>query len=56
MHRKLLAANLNSQHEIAQGNGHLGTFTDMTWVQQAIVFFDARLKASPVQGHTELER
>jgi len=56
MHRKLLDANLNSQHEIAERKGHLGTFADMTWVQQAIVFFDARLKAAPAQGRTELAR
>ncbi len=44
MHRKLLDADLLSQYEIAQGNGHMGTFSDMFWVQQAIVFFDAQLK------------
>ena len=30
MHRKLLKSNLKSQYEIARGNGHLGTFTDIT--------------------------
>ncbi|MDA7904103.1 alpha/beta hydrolase [bacterium] len=56
MHRKLLDANLNSQHEIASGNGHFGTFSDMTWVQQAIVFFDAQLKQAPAPIRDGLKR
>ncbi|MGB2501480.1 MAG: alpha/beta hydrolase fold domain-containing protein [Mariniblastus sp.] len=56
MHQQLLDANLESQHEIAKGNGHLGTFSDMNWVQQAIVFFDAQLKEKRVQVGDGLEK
>ncbi|MDG1513694.1 MAG: alpha/beta hydrolase [Mariniblastus sp.] len=56
LHQKLLDANLDSQHEIAKGNGHLGTFSDMTWVRQAIVFFDAQLKEGRVPVHDVPEK
>ncbi len=47
MHRKLLDANLKSQYEIARGNGHLGTFTDLTWIHRSIIFFDNHLQETP---------
>ncbi|MCP4095189.1 MAG: hypothetical protein GY748_02990, partial [Planctomycetaceae bacterium] len=53
LHQKLLDANLESRHEIAKGNGHLGTFSDMTWVRQAIVFFDAQLKEGRAPVHDD---
>ncbi len=55
MHRKLLDADLISQHEIAHGNGHMSTFSDMSWVQQVIVFFDAHLKETRPPIRSQLE-
>jgi len=34
-----------SEYYSAKGNGHLGTFADIRWMEQAIVFFDRHLKA-----------
>lgn len=44
MHEKLLAAGVESKYSVAEGYGHLGTFSDLTWMNNAIEFFDKHLK------------
>lgn len=44
MHQLLQACQVESQHCVAQRNGHLGTFSDLDWMDKAIEFFDSKLK------------
>ncbi len=44
LHKRLIDAGVASQHRIAPGGGHLGTFSDLGWMDKAIEFFDENLK------------
>ena len=44
MHQLLLESNVSSQHRTAKRNGHIGTFSDLNWMDKAIEFFDSNLK------------
>ena len=44
MHKLLLKSNVSSEHCTARNSGHLGTFSDLKWMEKAIAFFDANLK------------
>lgn len=43
LHRLLQKSNVPSQHFLATGAGHLGTFSELEWMEKAIEFFDANL-------------
>ena len=42
-HDKLLAAGVDSRYESVVGKGHLATFTDTSWLNDAIEFMDEKL-------------
>ncbi len=42
-HDKLLAAGIDSRYESVVGKGHLATFTDTSWLDDAIEFMDEKL-------------
>ena len=44
LHDLLEKAGVKSEFHTAKKGGHLGTFTDIRWMEQAIVFFDKHLK------------
>ena len=44
MHQLLRACKVESHHCVAERNGHLGTFSDLDWMDKAIEFFDSKLK------------
>ncbi|MFK7766445.1 MAG: alpha/beta hydrolase fold domain-containing protein [Mariniblastus sp.] len=44
MHNRLLAVGIESKYDVAKGSGHVATFSDLTWMNNAIVFFDKHLK------------
>ena len=44
LHRRLLETQVPSQHFIAKSSGHVSTFSDLTWMDKAIEFFDSNLK------------
>ena len=44
MHQLLKACEVESQHYVAHRYGHLGTFSDLDWMDKAIEFFDSNLK------------
>ena len=44
LHQSLLKSNLQSQHSTAARGGHIGTFSDMDWMDRCIEFFDKALK------------
>ena len=44
-HNALLKKGVSSKREIATKSGHLGTFSDLKWMDKSIEFFDSKVKA-----------
>lgn len=44
LHELLIKSGVKSQHFVAPNSGHLGTFSDLDWMDKAIEFFDRHLK------------
>lgn len=49
LHQALLRSNVASQHAIAKRSGHLGTFSDLDWMDRSIEFFDKHLKKATTE-------
>ena len=44
LHETLEKSGVSTQHFTAKGSGHFSTFSDIGWMEKAIIFFDSHLK------------
>ena len=53
LHDLLKKSGVQSEYYTAKGYGHIGTFSDIRWMEQAIVFFDRHLKENGEEENGE---